>query len=123
MGIRWMLVQEDLDESRIFIARGAKRAWYQDSPFGIADAPTRFGLVTFSFTPSSSGVSGSISFHPNPGVAVATLVKPEFSVRIRSADTTKKLSNVNVQGATMVSLCANNETVVFLPSATTFTFT
>merc|ERR1719343_791953 len=87
--IRWMLVQEDLDDARVFIARGAKRSWYQDSSFGISEAPTRFGLVTYSFTPSSSGVSGTISFKPNPGVVAAKVVTPEFSVRIRAVDATE----------------------------------
>merc|ERR1712039_42638 len=119
--IRWMLVQEDLDDARVFIARGAKRSWYKNSSFGISDAPTRFGLISFSVDPSSSGVSGAISFAPNPG-ANTEAAMPEFSVRIRSPDATKKLANVQVKGASLVHLFANNETVVLQPSRKTFGF-
>ena len=45
--VRWMLVTDDPDEDLVHIARGAPRRWYGQSaePFGITNAPTRFGKV------------------------------------------------------------------------------
>jgi len=120
--IRWMIVQEDLGDARVFVARGAKRSWFGDSTFGIAEAPTRFGLVSFSFASSSNGTSGSIHFKPHPGAIAAKVVTPDFFVRIRSRDAGGQLSNVKVYGAKLVALFPSNETAVFRPSSDTFTF-
>ena len=46
--VRWMLADAHLDDSVVYVARGAPRRWYQPgSAWGIAHAPTRFGRVTF----------------------------------------------------------------------------
>ena len=43
-----MLVSESADEDIVYLARGAPRRWYkQPQPFGISQAPTRFGQVTY----------------------------------------------------------------------------
>merc|ERR1712217_380187 len=79
-----------------------------------------FGLVTYAFSPSRIGVSGSITLKPNPNVA--KFVMPELVVRVRSRHTSEMLANVSVHGAVVVSMFANNETVVFHPFVATFTF-
>lgn len=119
--IRWMLVQESLDEQQIFIARGARRSWYQEA-FGIEQAPTRFGLITYSLKRSKNEVVGSIELSAHPGAPSSKLPLPEFVVRLRGINDDTKLAAVSPQGATVVSLFAANETVVLRPSANKFTF-
>jgi hypothetical protein len=47
--VRWMLVLEDSDEGRIYFGKGLPRDWVASgSEIRIAEAPTRFGRVSFS---------------------------------------------------------------------------
>ena len=44
--VRWMLVIEDHDEDRLYLAKGVPRAWVASGkPIGIDQAPTRWGRV------------------------------------------------------------------------------
>jgi hypothetical protein len=46
--VRWMLVLEDSDEDRIYFGKGLPREWVASGKeIRIADAPTRFGKVSF----------------------------------------------------------------------------
>jgi len=46
--VRWMLVLEDSDEERLYLAKGVPRDWLASGkPIGIELAPTRWGQVTF----------------------------------------------------------------------------
>jgi hypothetical protein len=46
--VRWMLVLEDSDEDRIYLGKGLPREWVASGKqIRIADAPTRFGRVSF----------------------------------------------------------------------------
>merc|ERR1712072_468038 len=68
MWIRWMLVQEHRDLPYVHLARGAPQRWYaQPQPFGLAQAPTRFGLVSYSLAVSAEEIHGSVTVgaHPN----------------------------------------------------------
>jgi hypothetical protein len=47
--VRWMLVLEDSDEDRLYLAKGVPREWFASGkPIGIEQAPTRWGRVSFS---------------------------------------------------------------------------
>ena len=61
--VRWMLVTDDPDEDVLHIARGAPRRWFGQStePFGITNASTRFGKVTYSIQPAGDSVQGSVA--------------------------------------------------------------
>merc|ERR1711907_395220 len=75
MWVRWMLVQEDFDEDMVFIARAAPTSWFQASePFGLKNASTRFGMVSFSIQPSASMVSGTIELQAHPNAAMKDAV-------------------------------------------------
>jgi hypothetical protein len=47
--VRWMLVLEDSDEDRLYLAKGVPRQWLASGKqIGIEHAPTRWGSVSFS---------------------------------------------------------------------------
>jgi len=115
MWVRWMLVQEDLDKDIVFIARAAPTSWFQASePFGLKNAPTRFGMVSFSIQPSASVVSGTVELEAHPNAAVKDAV---FTVRIPSGQ-----SKFTVQGAELVSYSETKHTVTLRPTQLQFSF-
>jgi hypothetical protein len=120
MWVRWMLVQEDFDEDAVFLARAAPTDWFQASePFGITDAPTRFGLVSFSIQPSATVVSGSVTLQPHPNAEMKDAL---YTVRIPSGKG-RTVGKVNVQGAEMVSHSETKQTVTLRPTQPQFNFT
>ena len=125
MWVRWMLVQEQPDPikcntgpSIIHVARGAPQRWFQPhvsgshlsvtaTPFGITNAPTRQGQVSFSITPTSGGSSGWVAIAPNPGPLPKTNTGRYFvSVHVRPAATRSVPVplHVSVVGATVASI-------------------
>jgi len=121
MWVRWMLVQEDFDDDVVFIARAAPIEWFQASePFGITDAPTRFGLLSYSIQPSASTISGSISLKPHPNAVI--MKDAVYTVRIPSGQG-RTFSNLDVQGAVMVSHSETKQTVTLQPTQLQFNFT
>jgi hypothetical protein len=53
--VRWMLVLEDSDEDRVYLAKGVPRDWLiSGKDIRIEDAPTRWGRVSFSLSAKSS---------------------------------------------------------------------
>ena len=61
--VRWMLVLEDSDEDRLYLAKGVPRDWLvSGKDIRIDDAPTRFGRVSFSLAakPSSKSIVGQV---------------------------------------------------------------
>jgi hypothetical protein len=61
--VRWMLVLEDSDEDKVYLAKGVPRDWLvSGKDIRIEDAPTRFGRVSFNLaaTPSSKSVVGQV---------------------------------------------------------------
>ena len=132
--IRWMLVSEGADAAMVYVARGAPRRWYQPggSPWGIENAPTRFGRVTFALSHGERGtvVDGSFSLDRRGGVDAATMATPLVSIHLRSPQPGSpppppKVTIPPPQSANLVGWHANNETAVFklLGTATTFNFT
>ena len=126
--VRWMLVSESPDTEVVFVARGAPRRWYAQTaePFGISQAPTRFGKLTYTMQAQLGGtVEGSVQLEARPGVAIKLPLL--VTVKIRSADAgTPLLGKVTVhgEGAALVAWHANNESaVVRLGPSLGFNFT
>ena len=121
-----MLVSEDRDSAVVHIARGAPRRWYSQTaePFGIEDAPTRFGKVTYELQALSNGsVRGSIAVVLNEGAEV-----PMVAVKIRAPDKAKPLRGHLVfdddGDSTVTAWHAANETALIrFGQKTTFNFT
>jgi hypothetical protein len=79
MLVRWMLVLEDSDEDRLYLAKGVPRDWVTSGKeIKIAQAPTRWGRINF-----------SLISKPEPKTVVATveLARPgapkELHVKLR----------------------------------------
>eukprot|EP01052_Picozoa_sp_SAG31_P018204 SAG31_NODE_1280_length_9033_cov_11.049810_3_plen_537_part_00 len=127
--VRWMLLFDDPDIDKIYIARGAPRRWFAQTAerFGIADAPTRFGRVTFEMQPHNDGsVRGSVRLQQ---VGKANVAVPLIAIKIRSAEASKPIAgNVTFEGGDkgveLVAWHAQNETAVIrLGAALAFNFT
>lgn len=61
--MRWMLVLEDSDEDRLYLAKGVPREWLASGkPIEIAKAPTRWGRVSFNLgiKPGAKAIVGHI---------------------------------------------------------------
>src|SRR5580700_6724628 len=61
--VRWMLVLEDSDEDRLYLARGVPREWLvSGKEIGAEGVPTRWGKVSFSLVtkPSSKSIVGYV---------------------------------------------------------------
>src|SRR5258708_3082814 len=90
---RWMLVLEDPDQDRLYLARGVPREWVASGKqISIAQAPTRWGRINFSLIakPASKAV-----------VATVELARPgapkELHVKLRLPEQTP-LRAVTVNG-------------------------
>merc|ERR1711884_251998 len=124
MWTRWLLVQEDRDLPLVRIAGGAPARWYAGKqPFGISNAPTRFGLVSYSLKPTASGdIQGWVSLQQLPR-STKTNTDMLFHVRLLAATSDGILSKVIVQGkASLVALHADNNTAVISPDSSTSSF-
>merc|ERR1711957_230856 len=120
MWVRWMLVQEDFDANTVYLCRGAPTSWFmQSDPISILNAPTRFGLVSFTIQPSQSSVSGSISLASHPG---AVLKDTQYRIRVPSGQG-RALSKFDVSGAKLVSFSSVTETAILAPTDVRFNFT
>jgi hypothetical protein len=61
--VRWMLVLEDSDEDRLYLAKGLPREWVVSGrEIRIEHAPTRWGRVSFSLVtkPGSKSIAGQV---------------------------------------------------------------
>src|SRR6266542_761427 len=62
---RWMMVLEDSDEDRLYLAKGVPRQWVASGKrIGIEQAPTRWGRVSFTLQTKleSGAVTGEVEF-------------------------------------------------------------
>lgn len=126
MWIRWMLVQEDRDLSRVYLARGAPKRWFmQNQPFGIQSAPTRFGVVSYTLTAMEGGIDGSITLAPHPGSQGFQDVLYAMRLMSPTDNSGGKLGTVEITSgdATVVMLHTNNNTAVFRTSSASSSFT
>jgi hypothetical protein len=63
--VRWMLVLEDSDEDRLYLAKGVPRLWVASGKkIGVERAPTRWGKVSFGLQTSAQtkSLQGHIEF-------------------------------------------------------------
>lgn len=111
--VRWMFLSENADQDIVYVARGAPGRWYaQPEAFGISDAPTRFGTVSYSVQPKQpkgGGLSGWVELQARDGAP-----KPVIAVRLSSGVAGSPFACVHVggSGATLIAWHAANETVV-----------
>lgn len=118
--IRWMLVSHSQDRSVIYVARGAPRRWYQTTEtWGLARAPTLYGLVTFEITSDAGGrVDGYVSVVPLPNDPT-NVPRPLVSVHIRPPVPSRKdapapkISLTPISCAVLVAWYSANESAVF----------
>merc|ERR1712137_504450 len=83
MWIRWILVQENRDQPVLHLARGAPKRWYtQPERFGLSDAPTRFGVVSYFLLADGEQVHGSVMVRPHPNSKFGSNVR--YTVRLIS---------------------------------------
>ena len=117
--VRWMLLWEHPDEALIFVARTAPRRWYSrdPQPFGMDDAPTRFGRVSFRITPSPSITNGTVRLDSSAwvGSVAEASALPLVAVRVRSADAARPWARVSVEAgdAKIIAWHSSNETAIF----------
>ena len=123
--VRWMLVADSADEDMIFIARGAPRRWYAGpaaEPFGISNAPTRFGTITFAMQAAAAQkrVSGTVTLavYQRSTLPAAAGVTPALSIKIRAPQQQRAAVQActvttNSSSAVFVAWHPQNETAVF----------
>ncbi|MBZ5679847.1 MAG: Tat pathway signal protein [Acidobacteriia bacterium] len=88
--VRWMLVLEDSDEDRLYLAKGVPREWVASGKeIRIEQAPTRWGKVTFSLAtkPTSKSVVGNVQL-----TGSRTPKQLHFKLRLPAASTLKSVS-------------------------------
>ena len=101
------LVATHWDHNEVWLARAAPRRWYGpfDGGFGVENAPTRYGNVSYSVGgrmagQSTASVSVRVDFSPYPGdVASASSAgqePPTLLIRIRDLDGTHVISKAGV---------------------------
>ena len=111
--VRWMFLSQNADQDVVYVARGSPRRWYaQPEAFGISDAPTRLGRVSYSIRPAQpkgGGLSGSVELQARAGTP-----KPVIAVRLSSGQAGSSFACVQVEGsgATLIAWHAANETTV-----------
>jgi hypothetical protein len=96
--VRWMLVLEDSDEDRLYLAKGVPREWVASGKeIRIEQAPTRWGKVNFSLVtkPSSKSIVGQVELS---GATAPQEV--HFKLRLPAHDLPKTVA-VNGQPVTL----------------------
>ncbi len=91
--VRWMLVLEDSDEDRLYLAKGVPREWIASGKeVGIEQAPTRWGRVSFRLAAKSESkaVVGHVEF-----IGASTPKQLHFKMRVPAGST---LQSVSVNG-------------------------
>lgn len=91
--VRWMLVLEDSDEDRLYLAKGVPREWVgSGKTIGISQAPTRWGRVTFSLSADRQAktVSGNVELNGDR-------IPKEIYFKLRTP-TQMQLTDVKVNG-------------------------
>jgi hypothetical protein len=91
--VRWMLVLEDSDEDRLYLAKGVPREWVvSGNEIRIERAPTRWGKVSFSLV-TKPGAKSIVGYAELSGARVPKEV--HFKLRLPAPNL---LQNVTVNG-------------------------
>jgi hypothetical protein len=105
--VRWMLVLEDSDEDRLYLAKGVPREWVASGKqIRIAEAPTRWGRVSFSLglKPEAKAIVGHVELG-------GSKMPRELHLKLRlPAHLAVQSATVNGQAARLVGL--HNDTVM-----------
>ena len=105
--VRWMLVLEDSDEERLYLAKGVPREWViTGKEIGIEQAPTRWGRVSFSLQMKSS-VSAVVGHLELRGPKAPKEI--HFKIRLPERNT---LNGIMVNGRPTRIEGIHNDTVV-----------
>jgi hypothetical protein len=105
--LRWMLVLEDSDEDRLYLAKGIPREWViSGKEIGVEQAPTRWGRVSFSLQmkPSVGAVVGHVELR---GAKAPKEVHFKVRLPVHSS-----LKNIMVNGRTASLEGTHNDTIV-----------
>jgi hypothetical protein len=105
--VRWMLVLEDSDEERLYLAKGLPRAWLASGKeIAIEGAPTRWGTVTLrlSMDASNNRITARVELE-------ADSRPKELHVKVR-VPREKPVKRATVNGKAAVLGGAHNDTVI-----------
>jgi len=105
--MRWMLVLEDSDEDRLYLAKGVPRAWVgSGKEIGIEHAPTRWGRVSFKLAANTAAktVRGEVELGGDRAPA-----EVYFKLRLPAQMT---LAAVAVNGQPVALQGVHNDTVI-----------
>jgi len=108
--VRWMLVLEDSDEDRLYLAKGVPREWVgSGKEIGIEHAPTRWGRVSFKLMadPTAKSVIGQVALSGS-----RTPREVHFKLRLPER---MPLASVAVNGQPATLQGIHNDTVVIQP--------
>jgi hypothetical protein len=105
--VRWMLVLEDSDEDRLYLAKGVPREWIvSGKEIGMEQAPTRWGRVSFRLAAKSESkaVVGQVEF-----TGASTPKQLHFKIRLPAGST---LESVSVNGTPATVGGIHRDTVI-----------
>jgi len=105
--VRWMLVLEDSDEDRLYLAKGVPREWVvSGQEIGIEQAPTRWGRVSFRLRakPGANAIAGNVELG-------GTKVPREVHFKLR-LPTNSSLKTITVNGRPTTLGGIHKDTVV-----------
>ena len=105
--VRWMLVLEDSDEDKLYLAKGLPREWVASGKeIRIAHAPTRWGRVSFTLVarPSTKSIVGQVELS-------GARVPKEVHFKLRLAPQSE-LQSVTVNGQPATLAGTHKDTVI-----------
>ncbi|HEX4487135.1 MAG TPA: Tat pathway signal protein [Terriglobales bacterium] len=104
--VRWMLVLEDSDEDRLYLAKGVPTEWVASGKeISIKQAPTRWGKVSFSLQAKSGKVAAIVEF-------ASSKMPKEVHLKIRLPKS-MKLNTVTVNGQSVTLGGVHADTAIF----------
>ncbi len=110
--VRWMLVLEDSDAERLYLAKGVPREWIASGKkIAMEQAPTRWGRVSFHMQadPGTHRVVTRVALPQGPA-------PKELHVKLR-VPVTWRVSSVTVNGRAAALAGVHNDTVVITPGS------
>ena len=110
MLVRWMLVLEDSDEEKLYLAKGVPREWVgSGKEIKIEKAPTRWGRVDFKLSTDTAAKKVTASV-----VLARTSAPKEVHIKLR-VPASSKIQSVTVNGRSASLAGAQQDTVIIIP--------